>query len=337
MIAFAPRFRRRTFAAATFAIAMFSCLSLAWGAENTPAQAYPSRTIRIVTGQQAGTPSDVIARLVGEKLSQLSGQPVVIENHPGAGGTIGAELVAKAPADGYTLLVAGHSNLVLAMAAGVERRYDAMRDFAPIGRIASVPFALAVNRKVPVFSMQELVVYARAHPGELTYATNGMATMSQLGVDLFRAATGIKMLAVPYSGAGTALADVVAGRVDMMFTDYAVLAPHVSSGALRVLGSGGEARAAAAPDVPTIAEQGFDGFAVNTWYGLVAPAGIPSEVVARLTDLVTGVRRLPDMQRSLNRLGYEPLDDSPAQFRATLGSEIERYSEVLKKSALRND
>ena len=182
--------------------------------------------------------------------------------------------------------------------------------------------------------MPELVAYARAHPGELTYATNGNATMSQLGVDLLRTATGIKMLAVPYKGAGTALGDVVAGRVDMMFTDYAVLAPHVDSGALRMLGAGGERRAAAAPDVPTIAEQGFEGFAVSTWYGLVAPAGIPSEVLTKLTALVAEARMLPDMRQRLQRIGYEPLEDSPAQFRATLGSEIERYAEVLKRAGL---
>lgn len=331
------RLTRRAFIAAMLTMAMSTCLPPASAAEATPAQSYPSRPVRIITGQQPGTPSDVIARLFGENLSKLSGQAVVIENHPGAGGTIGAELAAKAAADGYTLLVAGHSNLVLAMAAGVDRRYDAMEDFAPIGRIASVPFALAVNRKVPVNSVQDLVVYARAHPGQLTYATNGKATMSQLGIDLLRSATGIKMLAVPYSGAGTALADVVAGRVDMMFTDYAVLAPHVASGALRVLGSGGELRAAAALDVPTIAEQGFDGFAVNTWYGLVAPIGIPSDTLARLAGLVAEIRRLPDMRRSLERLGYEPLDDSPTQFGVTLRSEIEKYSEVLRKAALRED
>ena len=134
--------------------------------EAASAPAYPSRPIRIITGQQAGTPSDVIARVLGEKLSELTGQPVVIENHPGAGGTIGAELAAKAAPDGYTLLLAGHSNLVLAMAAGTDQRYNAMRDFAPVGRIASVPFALAVNRKVPVNSVPELVAYARAHPGD---------------------------------------------------------------------------------------------------------------------------------------------------------------------------
>ncbi len=192
--------------------------------------------IRIVVGQQPGVPSDILARLVAEKLADLWKEPVVVENQPGASGTIGAELVAKAPADGYTLLMASHSNLVLAKATGANLRYDPLSDFAPIGRIAYVPFVLAVHQKVPARTIPELVAFARRHPGQLTYATAGSGTMSQLGIELLKAATGIDLLAVHYKGAGSALHDVIAGRVDMILADYAVVAPHVSSGALRVLG-----------------------------------------------------------------------------------------------------
>jgi len=305
------------------------------GAETARTQTYPSRPIRILVGQQPGTPSDIIARLVAEKLTGLWTQSVVVENQPGASGTIGAELASKAPANGYTLLVASHSNLVLARVAGNNLRYDPVLDFAPIGRIAYVPFVLAVNQKVSANTISELVALAKAHPGQLSYATAGSGTMSQLGIELLKAATGVDLLAVHYRGASSALVDVIAGRVDMMLGDYATMAPHVRSGALRVLGSGGRLRTAAAPDVPTIAEQGIPGFAVNTWYGLVAPAKTPPEILLQLTEALSEIRRMPDVRTRLDQLGYDPIEDSPAQFRVLIGSEIEKYSELVRRAGLK--
>jgi len=305
------------------------------GAETARTQTYPSRPIRILVGQQPGTPSDIIARLVAEKLTGLWTQSVVVENQPGASGTIGAELASKAPANGYTLLVASHSNLVLARVAGNNLRYDPVLDFAPIGRIAYVPFVLAVNQKVSANTISELVALAKAHPGQLSYATAGSGTMSQLGIELLKAATGVDLLAVHYRGASSALVDVIAGRVDMMLVDYAILAPHVRSGALRVLGSGGRLRTTAAPDVPTIAEQGIPGFAVNTWYGLVAPAKTPPEILLQLTEALSEIRRMPDVRTRLVQLGYDPIEDSPAQFRVLIGSEIEKYSELVRRAGLK--
>ena len=305
------------------------------GAETARTQTYPSRPIRILVGQQPGTPSDIIARLVAEKLTGLWTQSVVVENQPGASGTIGAELASKAPANGYTLLVASHSNLVLARVAGNNLRYDPVLDFAPIGRIAYVPFVLAVNQKVSANTISELVALAKAHPGQLSYATAGSGTMSQLGIELLKAATAVDLLAVHYRGASSALVDVIAGRVDMMLGDYATMAPHVRSGALRVLGSGGRLRTAAAPDVPTIAEQGIPGFAVNTWYGLVAPAKTPPEILLQLTEALSEIRRMPDVRTRLDQLGYDPIEDSPAQFRVLIGSEIEKYSELVRRAGLK--
>lgn len=305
------------------------------GAETARTQTYPSRPIRILVGQQPGTPSDIIARLVAEKLTGLWTQSVVVENQPGASGTIGAELASKAPANGYTLLVASHSNLVLARVAGNNLRYDPVLDFAPIGRIAYVPFVLAVNQNVPANTISELVAFAKARPGQLSYATAGSGTMSQLGIELLKAATAVDLLAVHYRGASSALVDVIAGRVDMMLGDYATMAPHVRSGALRVLGSGGRLRTAAAPDVPTIAEQGIPGFAVNTWYGLVAPAKTPPEILLQLTEALSEIRRMPDVRTRLDQLGYDPIEDSPAQFRVLIGSEIEKYSELVRRAGLK--
>lgn len=330
-----PRGARCAFLGIVFAIA--STLFPTGTSAAELAQPYPSRPIRIIVGQQPGVPSDILARLVAEKLAELFKESVVVENQPGASGMIGAELVAKAPADGYTLLMASHSNLVLAKATGANLRYDPLSDFAPIGRVAYVPFVLAVYQSVPAKTIPDLVAFAKRHPGQLTYATAGSGTMSQLGIELLKAATGVDLLAVHYKGAGSALHDVIAGRVDMMLADNAVVAPQVKSGALRVLGSSGARRAAAAPDVPTFAEQGIEGYAVNTWYGMVAPAKTPPDVLARLRDALGEIRRSPGVRERLDQLGYDPIDDSPGQFRLVIDSEIEKYSALVKRAGLKAD
>jgi tripartite-type tricarboxylate transporter receptor subunit TctC len=321
--------------AAVILFALMICPPPVSGAETAHPQPYPSRLIRIIVGQQPGTPSDIIARLVAQKLTELWSQSVVVENQPGASGTIGAELVAKAPADGYTLLVASHSNLVLAKVTSSNLRYDPLLDFAPIGRIAYVPFALAGSRQVPANTIPELVALAKLHPGQLTYSTAGSGTMSQFAIEMLKAAAGIDLLAVHYKGASSALVDVLAGRVDMTLADYAALAPHVRSGTVKILGFAGQQRSAAAPDVPTIGEQGIDGFAVNSWYGLVAPAKTPQDVLTKLNGALSEIRRMPDVRKRLDQLGYDLIDDSPAQFRVLIGSEIEKYSELVKRSGLK--
>jgi tripartite-type tricarboxylate transporter receptor subunit TctC len=305
--------------------------------ERPPIQPYPSRAVRILTGNQPGVVSDVTARLIGQKLEELWGKPVVIENHPGAGGTIAAETVARSPADGYTLLVAGQSNLVLAQVVGRDLHYDPQQDLVPIGRIVQVPFALAVNSNVPVSSVRELIEYAKAHPGQLTYATGGPGTLSQLSVELLTAATDTKMLAVPYKGLSTAMTDVVGGRVDVMLTDYLSLAQHLKSGALRLLGPAGARRLTAAPDVPTISEQGVNGYAVSGWYGLLAPAGTPPEILAKLNSALDQVRKTPEVQQRLEQLGCEPIEDSPEQFRALIASELEKYTQMARRAGIKKD
>lgn len=325
----------RTILAALVSLASMLAPTASFPAETSGAPPYPSRPIRIIVGQQPGTPSDVLARLIADKLSERWNESVVVENQAGASGAIGAELVARAPADGYTLLVASHSNLVLAKAIGGKLRYDPLADFAPIGRIAHVPFVLTVYSKVPANTIPELVAFAKLHPGQLTYATAGSGTMSQIGVELLKAGAGVDMLAVHYKGVGSALPDLITGRVDMMLIDYAVAAPHIKSGALRVLGSSGHRRAAAAPDVPTIAEQGIDGYAVDTWYGLLAPAKTPADVLAKLSEALAEIRTMSDVRLRLDRLGYDRIEDSPAQFRALISSEIEKYSALVSRAGLK--
>ena len=305
--------------------------------EEPPIEPYPSRPVRILTGNQPGVVSDAAARVIGQELERFWGKPVVIENHPGAGGTIAAETVAKSPADGYTLLVAGQSNLVLAQVVGRDLHYDPQQDLAPIGRIVQVPFALAVNNKVPLYSVRELVEYAKAHPGKLTYASGGPGTLSELSVELLTAATGINMLSVPYKGLSSAMTDVIAGRVDLVLTDYVTLAPHLKSGTVRLLGPAGTRRLSAAPDVPTIAEQGVSGYAVSGWYGLLAPAGTPPEILAKLKSALDWARKMPEVQQRLEQLGCEPVEDSPAQFRALMTTELEKYTQVVRRAGIKRD
>lgn len=303
----------------------------AYGAEDQPARLYPSRTVRILTGNQPGIASDVIARLVGGKLEQLWGQSVLIENQPGAGGTIAAEAVARAPADGHVLFLGSHSALVLAKAVGKAQRYDPLRDFAPIGRVAQIPVVLVASKHVPVRSVPDLVAYARAHPGRLTYVTHGPGTLSQLGVEMLALSTATTMLAVPYKGLASGLVDLIAGRVDMALLDFVSVAPHVASGELRALGVAGTRRLPEMPNVPTIAEQGVAGYAVGVWYGLLAPSGTPPEILAKLAASLDQVRRMPEVRRRLEQMQSESVEDTPAQFQAFIAAETEKYAEIARR------
>src|ERR1700694_2682464 len=291
-------------------VALFCVLALGYVAlssEIAVAQSYPSRPIKLVVAQAPGAQNDVIARLFGDRLAELWKQPVVVENHGGAGGTIGADLLAKAPADGYTLLVGGVNNLALAPALLKDLRYDPATDFAPIGGLARVPYALAVNRSVPVTTLAELIAYARANPGRLTYGSGGNGTTARLGAELLKSATGVDILHVSYKGSAPSILALVSGEVDMMFADLSLLVPHAKTGALRLIAAAGAKRASAAPDLPTVAEQGVPGFAIEPWYGLVAPAATPPDVLAKLAGGLHEVMRMPGMRQRLEQLGYEPI------------------------------
>jgi tripartite-type tricarboxylate transporter receptor subunit TctC len=320
----------RTVLGTALSAAALGC-GLAHAAEDQPARLYPSRTVRILTGNQPGIASDVIARLVGEKLEQVWGQSVLIENLPGAGGTIAAEAVARAPADGHVLFMGSHSALALAKAVGKAQRYDPLRDLAPIGRVAQIPAVLVASRHVPVHSVPDLIAFAKAHPGRLTYVTHGPGTLSQLGVEMFAMSTGTTMLAVPYKGLASGLVDLIAGRVDLALLDFVSAAPHVASGELQALGVAGTRRLPDMPNVPTIAEQGVAGYAVSGWYGLLAPSGTPPEIVAKLAVSLDKVRRMPEVRRRLEQMQSESVDDTPAQFQAFITAETEKYTEIARR------
>jgi tripartite-type tricarboxylate transporter receptor subunit TctC len=327
--------RRKTL---RFALATgVAIVGFAASAADTSVQPYPSRPVKLIVPQPAGAQNDVLGRLLADRLSELWGQPAVVENHGGAGGTIGAEFAAKAPADGYTVLVGGLNNLAVAKTLVRDLPYDAMRDFVPVGGIARVPYALAVHRRVPASTLRELVAYARAHPGQLTYGSGGNGSMSNLGGELLKAMAGLEIVHVPYRGSAPAVKALVTGEVDIMFTDLALLAPHAKTGTLRLIAVAGATRASGAPELPTVAEEGLPGFAIAPWYGVVVPAGTPPDVVAKLADSVHDAVRAPEIQDRLKQLGYEPMLDTPSQFGALIRSETEKYGALIRRAGIHTE
>jgi tripartite-type tricarboxylate transporter receptor subunit TctC len=300
--------------------------------QTSTAQGYPERPVRIVAGTAAGGQSDRLARLVAQGLEKLWSASIVVEARGGADGTMAAESVARAPADGYTLFMGGQSNLALVVAQGRSLRYDPVADFAPIGRIARVPLVLAINAGTRATTLAELISIAKAARGTLTYGSTGM--QSRLAAELLKAAAGVDIVEIPYKGTSPALADLLAARIDMVFFDASIVAPHAEAGTLRVLAAAGARRVAVMPMVPTLDELGYRGLRVEPWYGLVAPAKTPPDVLARLRSGLIELRRLPEFQWQLQQLGYEPIDDSPEQFSAEIVGDIERFAAIVKAAKL---
>ena len=307
-------------------VAAATALALAWLGASAPAwAAWPDKPVKIIVPWSAGAITDALGRLLAQEYSKVLGQQFVVENRPGAAGNIGAEAVANATPDGYTLLPARLSNLVIGPVTRTDVRYDPLRDFVAIGRVAHVPYGLAVNASVPARSLRELADLARANPGKLTYATLGAGTTNDYGMALFRKAANVDMLGVDYKGASSMTIDVVAGRVDAYFNEIAAVWQHVQSGALRILAIASPKRISRAPDIPTTAEQGFPSVVVAPWYGLLAPAGTPPEIVRRLESAYAAAMRSPTTRRRIEALGYEPIDDAPGQFAAALRDDIRTF------------
>ena len=311
---------------------LFACI--AFGVHDARAQRYPSQAIRLVAPQAPGGQADVIARVIGQKLGELVQQPIVIVNHGGAGGTVGAEMVAKAPADGYTLLLGGSNNLALAVALRPDLPYDPLRSFVAIRAVARVAYGLAVNPKLPVSTVAELVTYARANPGRLNFGSSGTGSTSNLGAEMLKSAAAVDIVHIPYNGSAPAVAALIAGQIDMMFADLSLLLPHARAGALRLVAAAGARRAAAAPDLPTVAEQGVPGFDLDAWYGIVAPAGTPGEATVTLRDALSAALRAPEFRQRLERLGYDPIDDATG-LDVTIRSDIEKYSALVKRANIK--
>jgi len=256
--------------------------ALAMASPLAAAQAFSAKVVRLIVAFPPGGQSDLIARLVAQSLGEPLGATVVVENRSGASGAIGVEIAARAPADGSALLLGSASNLTIAPALDTGLRYDTMRDFAPIGRVARLPLVLAVRSELPAKNVTQLVEYARQHPGALTYASG--ATLVQFAIESLKASAGVDILQIPYSGSAPALQDVVAGRVDLLVADAPAIAPH-APGAVRVIANAGQTRAHLFPDIPTMVEQGFD-LVFESWQGLLAPKGTSPETIAHLQTAV---------------------------------------------------
>jgi tripartite-type tricarboxylate transporter receptor subunit TctC len=318
-------------------LAALAAGGLALPAIPVQAQPYPSRPVRLIVPQAAGAQNDVLARLLGERLTAFWKEAAVVENHGGVGGTIGADLVAKAPADGYTVLVGGLNNLVVAPALTSDLRYDPIRDFAPVGGLARVPYALAVNRRVPANTLAELVAYARANPGRLSYGSAGNGSMSNLGAELLKSMAGLDIVHVPYRGSAPAIKALVSGEVDMIFSDLSQLAQQAKAGSVRLLAAAGTARVATAPELPTVAEQGFPEFGIEPWYGVVVPAGTAPEIVSKLADGLHETLNAPEIQQRLQQLGYEAMRDTPEQFGALIRDETRKYATLIKRAGIHGE
>ncbi|MGQ0749371.1 MAG: Bug family tripartite tricarboxylate transporter substrate binding protein [Betaproteobacteria bacterium] len=306
--------------------------------ENALAQAagYPSRTIRIIVPFAPGPgPNDFLARLIGQKLSELWGQPAVIDNRGGAGGTIGVEMGAKSPPDGYTLTMGAASTLAVAPSLYPKLGYHPLRDFAPISALASVPYALIVNPNVPAKNVKELVAIARAKKGFLNYGSSGVGSMSHLAAELFKSASAVDIVHVPYKGTPLAMTDVITGQIDMMFNNLAAVTPHEKAGKLRVLALANGRRSAAAPQLPTMAESGVKGYAVEPWYGIVAPARTPKDIVSKLNATIVSFLKTPEVLQTFQQMGYEMIASTPEEFGVMIRTNIESFARVIEKAGIK--
>ena len=299
------------------------------------AQAYPAKPVRIIVGFTPGAGVDIAIRLIAPKMADALGQQVVVDNRPGAGGNIGAELAARAPADGYTLF-AGGAPAAISYTLYSKLSYDVLKDFEAVALVASVPNVLVVHPSLPAKNVKELVAIARARRGELSYASTGSGSSPHLIAEMLRMQSGIQMLHVPYKGTPPALTDLLAGNVTLMFANILSVLPQAQSGRLRALAITSAKRSPIAPNVPTVAET-YAGFASGTWYGLMAPANTPREIITRLNDVVTRVMQLPDIRDKFLAQGAEPLSGTPQDAAAFMRAEVAKWGKVVKASGARAD
>jgi tripartite-type tricarboxylate transporter receptor subunit TctC len=308
-------------------------LTLMAAGANAQTQAYPGKPIRWIVPFPPGGSTDLLARVVGQKLTESWGQQVIVENRGGAGGTLGAAEAARAPADGYTLLM-GAIHHTIATSVYPKLPYDFQRDFAPITVVAIVPNVLVVNPAVPAKSTKELIAYAKANPGKLTYGSAGMGTAHHLIGEVFNLRAGTEIVHVPYKGSAPAVADLIGGQVSIMYDTVASCLPHVKSGKLRPLAVATAKRSSALPDVPTIAESALPGFEVTTWFGALAPAKTPPEIVARLNAEMVKILGMPDVTKRLLEAGAEPVGNTPAQMAAQIKRETEEFGKIVKQAKI---
>lgn len=310
-------------------------LSAGAGTLSAQAQSYPSKPIRFVVGFTAGGASDITARIVGQKLSEHFGQPVIIDNRAGASGTIAASIVAKAPPDGYTLLSGATSILAINPGLFDKLDYDSLRDFAPVSQTVLMPQLLVVHPAVKATTLKELLALAKARPGELNYSSSGTGSSSHLAMELLKYMAGINVVHVPFKGSGQAMPNLLAGQIQLVIDPIPTSLPHVKTGRLRAIAISTVKRSPAIPEVPTIAEAGVPGYDSSLWYGVLLPARTPPAIVAKLSETVNAILRERDVVERFAGLGADPLGSSPAEFGKYIRDEFGKWGKVIKAVGIR--
>ena len=306
-------------------------------AQATAAKDYPARPIRIVVTFTPGGPTDIVARAVGQKLSEAWGQTVVVDNRPGAAGNIGMDLVAKAPADGYTLVLGSFGPMIISPFVYSKLPYDPVKDFAPITLAATSWFFLVVHPSMPVKSVKELIAFAKSKPGGLTFSSSGNASPSHLGGELLRTVGGIDLTHVPYKGGAPAVAAVMTGEVQMAIESPPPIVPQVKAGKLRALGAARPTRSPLLPDVPTISEAGLPGFHVGSWYGFLAPAGTPKPIIDKLNAEMVKAIRSQELRERFAAVGADSVGDSPSDFAAFIRADLKKWEKVVRATGVKAD
>jgi tripartite-type tricarboxylate transporter receptor subunit TctC len=314
----------------TLAALFFAC-----AAATAAAQSCPARPIHLIVPFPPGGGNDTVARAIAQQAGPDLGQPIVIDNRPGAGGSVGAELAAKAPPDGYTLFLAGVGSHAVNPNLHARLPYDPVKDFTPVTLLASAPSVLVVNPAVPARSIAELSAYARANPGKLNYASNGNGSAAQLAAAMYESMAGVRMVHVPYKGIAPALTDLLSGEVQLMFGTIVALVPHIQAGRLRALAVTSRKRSPLLPQVPTLAESGLPDYEAGSWYGILAPAGTPPEVVRALNAAMVKAVRQRDVSRRLAAEGAESIGSTPEEFGAHIQRELARVAKVVRAAGIR--
>jgi len=301
------------------------------------AQNYPVKAIRLVVPQPPGGGNDVIARMISQKLSVALKQQIAVDNRAGAGGLIGADVAAHSPADGYTLLLGNVATLAIIPNVQKKMPYDALKDFAPVSLIASAPLLVVVHPSVPVHSIKQLVALARAKPGQLNYASNGVGSSTHLATEMFKMMTKTDLVHVPYKGLGPATTDLLSGQIQLMFSSAVAMMPHVQAKRLRAIAMTGAKRSTAIPDIPTVAESGVPDYESGSWYGILAPTGTPREIIDLLNREIVAAVRSADITDRLVAEAVIPVGNSPAEFAAHIQKEYTRIGNVIRSSGAKFD
>jgi tripartite-type tricarboxylate transporter receptor subunit TctC len=298
------------------------------------AQQYPNRPIHMIVGFAAGGGTDIVARMVGQKLSDALGQPVIIDNRPGAGGTTGNLAAAKAPADGYTLLMTANGPHAIAPSLYKALPYDVFRDYAPIALVAENQYVLVVQPSVPAKTVPELIAWARAQPNPVTYSSAGIGTPAHLAAELFATMADVKLQHVPYRGSAPALNGLLSGDVKILFSEFSVAVPHIGGDKLKALAMTSLARSPLAPDLPTLDEAGLKGYEALVWYGLLAPAGTPPDIVARLNTETVKILKMPEIAERFAKLGVVVAPGTPQAFDALIRRDVDKWAKVVKDAGI---